>query len=280
MLNKLKEHITRNRLIGAGVVLLLIIIISNCGGAVRTVKKGRLKLDGSITVSQALENYPLFKKTSWKSFSDQQGRKIVEFIGEIDMNEMCSFEVDGVIYNPLEEETMFKDILDHLLGDAIYNSSGKNTITGDWEALNEMYLGSTNFRNGYTLDLIERYESEPDYVVQKAKEILTEWGEWNTISPGHEEMLQYMVDREFEKAMEVFRRESPDLVTNLKNNSGYYRCQFAVVGKEFSYVYGERSYTVDVKGSTGPITFTVPERDYMYLKTIYANENILGLISL
>ena len=70
-------------------VALMTFSISGCskngGGDVSQVKNGYLSLDKSINVGQAFDGYKYFKTKEWKAFKTEQGRRIVEFNGEIDL---------------------------------------------------------------------------------------------------------------------------------------------------------------------------------------------------
>lgn len=60
-------------------------ILSNFDRYVQSAKLSVFKnLDESITLGQAFDNYKFFKNTSWHSFTDEQGREVVEFVGEFD----------------------------------------------------------------------------------------------------------------------------------------------------------------------------------------------------
>ncbi len=62
-------------------ILLSVVIISGCSDDVKTIKNGTLEFDKSITVGQAFDKYKYFSSTKWKSFSTDNGRKIVEVQG-------------------------------------------------------------------------------------------------------------------------------------------------------------------------------------------------------
>lgn len=47
------------------------------------VKDNVFKFDKSLTIGQALDNYKYLKNKKWKFFKSDQGRKIVEFSGDI-----------------------------------------------------------------------------------------------------------------------------------------------------------------------------------------------------
>lgn len=64
---------------------ILALLMSGCGqdDVETTVRKGTLQLDPSVTVEDALQGYQYFRRSSWKTFTDPQGRQIVEFTGPI-----------------------------------------------------------------------------------------------------------------------------------------------------------------------------------------------------
>lgn len=57
------------------------ILLAGCGSDVSTIKNGTLEFDKSITVGQAFDKYKYFSSTKWKSFSTDNGKKIVEVEG-------------------------------------------------------------------------------------------------------------------------------------------------------------------------------------------------------
>jgi hypothetical protein len=61
---------------------------SNLGvfGNVAMIKEGTLYVEPSVTIEGAFDNYKYFSTTSWESYDDPQGRSIVEFKGNIDVN--------------------------------------------------------------------------------------------------------------------------------------------------------------------------------------------------
>ncbi|KHK02899.1 hypothetical protein [Desulfovibrio sp. TomC] len=59
--------------------------ISGTGPLISMVKKGTLVFDSTTTVGNALDNYQFFKTIKWSEFEDQQKRKVVEFVGIVDM---------------------------------------------------------------------------------------------------------------------------------------------------------------------------------------------------
>ena len=69
-------------------VFLILSTILGCemfgGGEVDLVKNGTLEIDKSLTVGKAIDNYKYFKKTEWKLVTTDNGKKIVEVVGNID----------------------------------------------------------------------------------------------------------------------------------------------------------------------------------------------------
>jgi len=64
---------------------------------VSLVKSGRLEMDPSVTVGQAIDNYQYFKAVRWESNIQKNGRKVVSAIGEYDMEMLpAGFSPNGV----------------------------------------------------------------------------------------------------------------------------------------------------------------------------------------
>ncbi|WP_423904059.1 hypothetical protein [Campylobacter showae] len=59
-------------------VLLAFIILNGCGSNIDTVKKSTLKIDETITVGDAIDNYKMCSAVSWREFETDNGRQIVE----------------------------------------------------------------------------------------------------------------------------------------------------------------------------------------------------------
>lgn len=67
-------------------VLLLLGTFTGCSdNSVTMVKKGTLEIDKSLTVGQAIDNYKYFKKTKWEVLTTDNGKKVVQAYGEIDL---------------------------------------------------------------------------------------------------------------------------------------------------------------------------------------------------
>lgn len=89
-------------------VAFLALVLNGCnkvgGGDVSLVKNGYLDFDKSITLGQALDGYKFFSKKEWKAYKTEQGRRVVEFVGEHDLNnpEFASskekFSKDGIMF--------------------------------------------------------------------------------------------------------------------------------------------------------------------------------------
>lgn len=65
------------------VVCLMAVIFIGCGDDASIVKNGILDFDKSITVGQAFDKYKYFSSTKWRSFSTDNGKKIVEVKGDL-----------------------------------------------------------------------------------------------------------------------------------------------------------------------------------------------------
>ncbi|MCE7510709.1 hypothetical protein [Alloalcanivorax xenomutans] len=94
-------------------ILLLSLLIIGCSSDVDTVRKGRLQDFPEYTVSQALENRDICEDTSWTTFTDSRGRKIVRYKCEmkgiekynLDMaNDLISRSEDKSVQNQLRSE--------------------------------------------------------------------------------------------------------------------------------------------------------------------------------
>lgn len=79
------------------VLAIIIPFILNCGGAsgdISTVKNGTYGADRSVTVGNALDGYKFFTKKEWKSLSDPQKRRIIEFTGTLDVPAIVKLELE------------------------------------------------------------------------------------------------------------------------------------------------------------------------------------------
>ena len=55
---------------------------------VALVKGGILDFDKSITVGEAFDNYKYFKNVKWEAFTSENGRRVVQVTGELDIDRM------------------------------------------------------------------------------------------------------------------------------------------------------------------------------------------------
>lgn len=66
------------------VMLCLSLFVGGCSdNKVSMVKNGTLEFDKSLTVGQALDNYKYFTKTKWEAITTENGKKVVQVIGQI-----------------------------------------------------------------------------------------------------------------------------------------------------------------------------------------------------
>lgn len=65
-------------------------------------------IDDSITLGDAFDNYKFFKSTKWESFDDDQGRKVVEFVGEFDTEKFLFVQNFKVMMEGLTEKQFEK----------------------------------------------------------------------------------------------------------------------------------------------------------------------------
>lgn len=79
------------------VLLLFVIVLSACdrlGGDVSIVKNGTLAFDKSLTVGQALDKYQYFKKTTWEAVKTDNGKRIVNVTGDLDVSRYPHLNTD------------------------------------------------------------------------------------------------------------------------------------------------------------------------------------------
>lgn len=152
------------------IILLGLSSILSCGGAENTVKKGRIKLDESITVAQAFENYTFFKKVKWESFKDEQGRKIVEVTGEFDMDKMFIVDINGQTFNMLEGKEFEEGVLSALLDQAgLYQAQGLNIISqGNLQPVLDIFTDTQTaiIRVNAISNLIRNYHQDPEVTIE------------------------------------------------------------------------------------------------------------------
>lgn len=69
------------------VVFLLLVILGACSNSsdIDLVKNGVLDLDKSLTVGEAFENYKYFTEVSWEAFKTENGRRVVQVTGTLDL---------------------------------------------------------------------------------------------------------------------------------------------------------------------------------------------------
>lgn len=79
----------RLSILAATMSLLLLLACDNSTTA--QVKNGVLDLDKSITVGQAFDNYRYFKHVQWKALRTDNGRRIVEVVGTVDLDSDKSY---------------------------------------------------------------------------------------------------------------------------------------------------------------------------------------------
>lgn len=66
------------------VMLGLSLFVGGCSdNKVSMVKNGTLEFDKSLTVGQALDKYKYFKNTKWEVITTENGKKVVQAIGQI-----------------------------------------------------------------------------------------------------------------------------------------------------------------------------------------------------
>jgi len=65
-----------------------VIFIVSCSdsGDIGKVKNGILELDKSLTVGEAFENYKYFTDVKWEAFKTENGRRVVQVAGTLDLN--------------------------------------------------------------------------------------------------------------------------------------------------------------------------------------------------
>lgn len=101
------------------VLAVIIPFILNCGGGssdISTVKNGTYGADRSVTVGNAFDGYKLFTKKEWKSLSDPQKRRIVEFTGTLNMSPILNrYKEWGEKYKDRGKYNTDKDTYENLL---------------------------------------------------------------------------------------------------------------------------------------------------------------------
>ncbi len=95
LLLMLKNKLFVGAIVAAGIFLFLITPIFSGEKNIDIVKSGSLKIDSSVTVGNALDNYKYFSSTSWKEFEDSQKRMVVEFNGKIPLDTIIDNIANG-----------------------------------------------------------------------------------------------------------------------------------------------------------------------------------------
>ena len=70
-------------------LLALPFLLAACGDPIDLVRQSHQKPDTSRTVAQVLESYPYFKKVTWTSHEDKDGKIIVQAECDIDIAATC-----------------------------------------------------------------------------------------------------------------------------------------------------------------------------------------------
>lgn len=65
--------------------LATIIGLAGCGN-ISLVKNGTLEFDKSLTIGQAFENYKYFKNVEWEEITTDNGKKVVQVNGVVDLD--------------------------------------------------------------------------------------------------------------------------------------------------------------------------------------------------
>ncbi|NIA10462.1 MAG: hypothetical protein GWP10_12220 [Nitrospiraceae bacterium] len=70
------------------IVFFLLVTLGACSNSsdIDLVKNGVLDFDKSLTIGEAFENYKYFTDVSWKAFKTENGRRMVQVSGTIDLN--------------------------------------------------------------------------------------------------------------------------------------------------------------------------------------------------
>jgi hypothetical protein len=156
-------------------LLTIMVVFASCGSPESLVKKGRIKLDESITVGDAFDNYQYFMKTKWSSFKDSQGRKIVQVEGELDLSDITDAE-SGMTFNLFQEGVFEEFMLPFFLNTAFISQSYKSeVIDGDLQALKGLLETRRELRNDNIAQAINGYENDPEGNRNYASDILTKY---------------------------------------------------------------------------------------------------------
>ncbi|MDP3426416.1 MAG: hypothetical protein Q8S17_03445 [Humidesulfovibrio sp.] len=79
----------RTHPLALALLLATTVFLAACGDPVESVRHARISPDPSLTVAEALEGYPYFTRVEWSSFTDKDGRLIVEANCDIDVAANC-----------------------------------------------------------------------------------------------------------------------------------------------------------------------------------------------
>ncbi len=69
--------------------VLLALLLAACSGPVDTVREAHIAPDESVSIEQALKRYPYFKKITWSTYTDDNGKCIVQAACDIDVAANC-----------------------------------------------------------------------------------------------------------------------------------------------------------------------------------------------
>jgi len=121
------------RLILGFLAILLMVGLNGCSSDIDIVKNGTLKIDNSLTVGEAFDNYKYFSSTSWKTFKTSNGRKVVEVKCKLTNEWLKIHGLEGKIKNyimivqfVINKDNSFKIAS---VGMDITENNGKKTIT-------------------------------------------------------------------------------------------------------------------------------------------------------
>lgn len=73
------------KILAAILTFALAIGFTGCGD-VSKVKNGTLEFDKSLTIGEAFDNYKYFKKTDWSEITTDNGKKVVQVDGIVNMD--------------------------------------------------------------------------------------------------------------------------------------------------------------------------------------------------
>ena len=199
------ERLSKNRLFTGklAVIILVSALILSCGGTEKTVKNGRIKLDESITLGQAFGNYAYFKNVKWESFKDEQGRKIVQVTGEIDMEDMFILENEGMTIDMLQGQFFEEGLLNMLLNQtARSENQGQNIISaGNVQEIIQVLHDHQKTRNMSIEDIVNNYESDPQKYQKFASDFIVK--HQNTTNKS------YLIELAVEYIQEVYGDAEP-----------------------------------------------------------------------